>query len=71
MTSAYFTLGVGSVCDLYVIIFIDMMINYMLHKLNQTNSKSLNKVKSEFPYSRILMYIVSLDDGEGQLVTVR
>ncbi|MCI9032943.1 MAG: hypothetical protein HFJ08_02610 [Lachnospiraceae bacterium] len=37
---------------------------------NQTDIKSFNKVKSEFPYSRILMRINSLDDGEGQMVAV-
>ena len=43
---------------------------YMLYVLNQKDVKSFNKVKSEFPYSRILMRIVSLDDKEGQLVAV-
>lgn len=42
----------------------------MLHVFNQTDIKSFNKVKSEFPYSRILMRINSLDDGEGQMVAV-
>ncbi len=42
----------------------------MLHMFNQTDIKSFNKVKSEFPYSRILMRINSLDDGEGQMVAV-
>ncbi len=42
----------------------------MLHVLNQTDIKSFNKVRSEFPYSRILMRINSLDDGEGQMVAV-
>lgn len=42
----------------------------MLHMFNQTDIKSFNKVRSEFPYSRILMRINSLDDGEGQLVAV-
>ena len=42
----------------------------MLHMFNQTDIKSFNKVRSEFPYSRILMRIASLDDGEGQLVAV-
>lgn len=42
----------------------------MLHMFNQTDIKSFNKVRSEFPYSRILMHINSLDDGEGQLVAV-
>lgn len=42
----------------------------MLHVFNQTDIKSFNKVRSEFPYSRILMRINSLDDGEGQLVAV-
>lgn len=36
---------------------------YMLYVLKQKDVKSFNKVKSEFPYSRILMRIVSLDDG--------
>ncbi len=42
----------------------------MLHMFNQTDIKSFNKVRSEFPYSRILMRINSLDDGEGQMVAV-
>lgn len=42
----------------------------MLHVFNQTDIKSSNKVRSEFPYSRVLMHINSLDDGEGQLVAV-
>ena len=42
----------------------------MLHVFNQTDIKSFNKVRSEFPYSRILMRINSLDDGEGQMVAV-
>ncbi len=42
----------------------------MLHILNQTDTKPFYKVKNEFPYSRILMRIASLDDGEGQLVAV-
>ena len=42
----------------------------MLHVFNQTDIKSFNKVRSEFPYSRVLMHINSLDDGEGQLVAV-
>ena len=42
----------------------------MLHMFNQTDIKSFNKVRGEFPYSRILMRINSLDDGEGQMVAV-
>ena len=42
----------------------------MLRVLNQTDIKSFNKVRSEFPYSRILMRINSLDDYEGQLMAV-
>lgn len=42
----------------------------MLRVLNQTSIKSFSKARSEFPYSRILMRIVSLDDKEGQLVVV-
>lgn len=42
----------------------------MLHVLNQTNIKSFSKVRSEFPYRRILMQIASLDDSEGRLVAV-
>lgn len=44
--------------------------DYMLRVLNQTDIKSFNTVKREFPYSRILMQIDSLDDGEGQLLAV-
>lgn len=43
---------------------------YMLRILNQTDIKSFNRVRNEFPYSRILMRIASLDDGEGQLMAV-
>ncbi len=42
----------------------------MLKILNQTDIKSFNRVKNEFPYSRILMRIHSLDDCEGQLMAV-
>lgn len=42
----------------------------MLRVLNQTSIKSFSKARSEFPYSRILMRIASLDDKEGQLVAV-
>lgn len=42
----------------------------MLRVLNQTDIKSFNRVRNEFPYSRVLMRIASLDDGEGQLVAV-
>lgn len=42
----------------------------MLRVLNQTDTKSFYKVKSEFPYSRILMRIASLDDCEGQLMAL-
>lgn len=44
--------------------------DYMLRVLNQTNIKSFSKVRSEFPYSKILMQIASLDDSEGRLVAV-
>ncbi len=42
----------------------------MLRVLDQTDIKSFNKVRGEFPYSRILMQITSLDDREGQPVAV-
>lgn len=42
----------------------------MLKILNQTDVKSFNRVKKEYPYSRILMKINSLDDCEGQLMAV-
>lgn len=42
----------------------------MLRVLNQTDIKSFNRVRNEYPYSRVLMRIASLDDGEGQLVAV-
>ncbi len=42
----------------------------MLRILNQTDIKSFNRVRSEFPYSRILMRINTLDDSEGCLMAV-
>lgn len=42
----------------------------MLRILNQTDVKSFNIVRSEFPYSRILMRINTLDDSEGCLLAV-
>ncbi|MCI9033385.1 MAG: hypothetical protein HFJ08_04920 [Lachnospiraceae bacterium] len=38
--------------------------DHMLRVLDQTDVKSFNKVRGEFPYSRILMRIASLDDSE-------
>ena len=63
--------------DTYVIILININEkslkrygDYVLRVLNQTDIKSFNKARNEFPYCRILMRIDSLDDGEGQLVAV-
>lgn len=42
----------------------------MLTILNQTDMKSFNSVRKEYPYSRILMKINTLDDCEGQLLAV-
>lgn len=42
----------------------------MLKILNQTDMKSFNSVKKEYPYSRILMKINTLDDCKGQLLAV-
>lgn len=42
----------------------------MLRVLNQTDIKSFNMARREFPYSRILMRIASLDASEGQLLAV-
>ena len=42
----------------------------MLKMMNQTDIKSFNSVRKEFPYSRILMRINTLDDCEGQLLAV-
>lgn len=42
----------------------------MLRVLDQTDVKSFNKVRGEFPYSRILMRIASLDDSEERPVAV-
>lgn len=42
----------------------------MLRVFDQTDIQPFNKVRNEFPYSRILMRIASLDDGEGQLLAV-
>ncbi len=36
----------------------------MLKMMNQTDIKSFNSVRKEFPYSRILMRINTLDDCE-------
>ncbi len=45
--------------------------DHMLRVLDQTEDiKSFNIVRDEFPYSRILMRIASLDDSEGQPVAV-
>ena len=42
----------------------------MLKILNQTDIKSFNSARKEYPYSRILMKINTLDDYEGQLLAV-
>ncbi|MDE5824700.1 MAG: hypothetical protein K2H91_08475 [Lachnospiraceae bacterium] len=42
----------------------------MLKMLNQTDTRSFNSVRKEYPYSRILMKINTLDDCEGQLLAV-
>ena len=42
----------------------------MLKILNQTDTKTFNSVRQEYPYSRILMKINTLDDCEGQLLAV-
>lgn len=42
----------------------------MLKVLNQTDIKSFNSVRKEYPYSRILMRINTLDDREGQILAV-
>lgn len=42
----------------------------MLKMLNQTDIKSFSSARKEYPYSRILMRINTLDDYEGQLVAV-
>lgn len=42
----------------------------MLRMLHQTDIKSFNTVRKEYPYSRILMKINTLDDSEGQLLAV-
>lgn len=42
----------------------------MLRILNQTDIKSFDKVRNEYPYSRILMQINTLDDYEGRLLVV-
>ena len=42
----------------------------MLRILNQTDMKSFNSTRKEYPYSRILMKINTLDDCEGQMLAV-
>lgn len=42
----------------------------MLKMLNQADIKSFSSVKKEYPYSRILMKINTLDDYEGQILAV-